>query len=347
MATESVSDGSSLSLGEEFEAQSPLEGDLALQQDNGKFYYTYTSGSSSASAANDDFDLLEEESQGIPELQAPKLNWMASRSTMKQNRISRIKSTSYPSTSSSGRQSMSMSSDFYPVNGDSGEIPPEVKQFVQEHPQPPSKCTECSACGAWLDSFRYVCSTCGEKPAKAFSAALTLAKGKARDTSTLDPFRDPFSYPPPRHRSTRPTRPLPSLPFTDPLTGTSTGSVHSSSNSSSNSSSGSSGSAASSKTLANSSPGYELCPNCFQTQAIVHALEVSTPGSSESEPGSPNSDVDRSQRHRKAPQKGQFRHAFMEKIWSVDGWKDVGQRYLRGLKREYTNSLSCCVIRTR
>lgn len=316
MATESVSDGSSLSLGETFEAQSPFDGDLALQQeDNGKFYYTYTSGSSSASAANDDFSIIDDENNGTADLQAPKLNWIASRSTIKQNRISRIKSTSYPSTSSSGRQSLSASSDFYPIPDDA-EVPPEVAQFVHEHPQPPSKCTECSACRIRLDSFRYVCSTCGEKTPQTPTPLPLNGKGKARVEADADPFRDPYSYPP-GYRTPRPTRPLPSLPPLHP-TDSSAKSV-----SSNGSSSGSSGST-SSTMLAGGDTGYELCPSCFQTEAIVHCIEVSSIAA-ESEPSSPDSDYARSQRHRKAPQKGQFRHAFQEKVWSVDGWKDVGE----------------------
>ncbi|KAH8105523.1 hypothetical protein DFH11DRAFT_1733424 [Phellopilus nigrolimitatus] len=54
-----VSDGSSLALsGDDLDAQSPFDGDLALQQDSGRYYYMYTSGSlsfaASASAAHDD-----------------------------------------------------------------------------------------------------------------------------------------------------------------------------------------------------------------------------------------------------------------------------------------------------
>ena len=210
---------------------------------------------------------------------------------------------------------MSSSSDFYPDAGNA-EVPPEVMQFVQEHPQPPSRCTECSACGTRLDSFRYVCSTCGEKTPKTYSLSPLNGKGKAKDGSTADPFRDPFSYPPSGYRTPKPTRPLPSLPSMDALRGSSSKSV------SSNGSSSSSGSA-SSTTLAGGETGYELCPNCFQTEAIVHALEVSS--ATEAEPASPNSEYARSQRHRKAPQKGQFRHAFQEKVWGVDGWKDVGE----------------------
>lgn len=60
--SESESGDSSLNLEDDLESQIPFDGDLALQQDNGKYYYTHTSGGSSSSAAStahDDGDYTE------------------------------------------------------------------------------------------------------------------------------------------------------------------------------------------------------------------------------------------------------------------------------------------------
>ncbi|KAH8112821.1 hypothetical protein DFH11DRAFT_1878812 [Phellopilus nigrolimitatus] len=168
-----VSDGSSLALsGDDLDAQSPFDGDLALQQDNGRYYYTYTSGnlsfaasaSASASAAHDDKTLAQSQSKSG--------------------------SSDYPYPSSSNRQSASSStSDPLPRTADT---PAEVRKLV------PPACTDCSVCGVLLDAFRYVCSTCGRRTlhprasagANGHANGYADGKGKARadvvDVSMFD-----------------------------------------------------------------------------------------------------------------------------------------------------------------
>ncbi|THH11311.1 hypothetical protein EW145_g737 [Phellinidium pouzarii] len=314
LAPESVSDGSSL-LSEDFDSQSPFDGDLALQQDNGKFYYTYTSGSSSAaSAAHDSLSIGEHENRSSSERRSPK-HWIAAQQLSEKSHgktdSSLYLSSSAVLSSSSNRPSM-YSDSSSPLSTDA-DIPLEFLQFEHENPLPPLMCTDCSSCGLRLDSFRYVCSTCGEKTPRA--DPLMNGKGKARDTSPLDPL----AYPPPSHRTTPtdkplPPRPLPTLPAGSPRPytrlGSGSGSVESGSSS-----------PTATATLAGDG-GYELCAECIETAGVLHAL-VPTPD----EPASPeNQQRTLSQLCRAPPkQKGHFRHAYLEKLWSASGWKDVEQ----------------------
>ncbi|KAH8110515.1 hypothetical protein DFH11DRAFT_1880569 [Phellopilus nigrolimitatus] len=154
--------------------------DLALRQDNGRYYYTYTSGSSSA--AHDDVSIGEHGSHRVADWRDPKLHWLASQKIL-------------PSPSSSlNRQSASSStSDSLPRTVDT---PPEVRQLV------PPACTDCSACGVLLDAFRYMRSTCGER---------TPRRDKARaDVVDVSMF-DPLAYPPRAHTNGKlfPARPFP------------------------------------------------------------------------------------------------------------------------------------------
>ncbi|TDL21783.1 hypothetical protein BD410DRAFT_279074 [Rickenella mellea] len=210
-----------------------LGGDLALQQDlRGKYYYTYTSGSSSVShdsgyddsmqhghdhdrhhhpTSSVDVDELEQErthrsSLSVNGRTSPVRNsWLES---LPRPHHHTLKANSAPSTSSlcpiadapvpsmsrclfapSPSPSLpSFKSDPLPIahnangigNGNGNchgsgnnnghlidpSIPPEVLQFLalsHANSLPPDMVTDCSECGVVLDSFRYVCSTCGEK----------------------------------------------------------------------------------------------------------------------------------------------------------------------------------------
>lgn len=327
LTTPSVSDGSSLILEDDVEAHSPFEGDLALQQDNGKYYYTYTSGSSSsaASAAHDDASVSEGDNHRLSDYRSPKLRWLASQQTITQTQQRRPNGrpsssaaaslSSRPSMSSSSSNPLPRSSMSFSVIA--ADVPPEVLQYIRESPQPPPTCTDCSACGVLLDSFRYVCSACGEKTPRGVLGDVDMninVNGKGKDRDIIDPFADPSSYPPPSHRShasNKPprSRPLPTLPLGTSQNSTST-----------------SVSSSSTATLAGDG-GYELCPSCIETAGVLHALTGSTFPSPD-EPSSPE-DAQRtlSQLRRAAPrQKGHLRHAYLEKLWSASGgWKDVEQ----------------------
>ncbi|EJD07260.1 uncharacterized protein FOMMEDRAFT_137648 [Fomitiporia mediterranea MF3/22] len=343
LASESVSDGSLLVLEDDFDAHSPFDGDLALQQDNGKYYYTYRSSSSSsaASAAQDDASISESDNNHRLSDSNPKMRWLASQQTLTQSQTQQqppaSKQPSYLSassaaSSSSSRPSMSSSSsDPLPRSSVSiadDEVPPELLQFIRDSqsPQPPPACTDCSACGILLDSFRYVCSTCGEKTPRVLgNVGMNVnGKGKGRDLSSTDPFADPFSYPPPNHRTNGapnkplPPRPLPTVPQGNKNPFLSSSGSHTGSHTESNSST---------TTLAGDG-GFELCAGCIETAGVFHALAESS--GAPDEPSSPE-DAQRtlSQLRRAAPKhKGHFRHAYLEKLWSgsIDsGWKDVEQ----------------------
>lgn len=75
--------------------------------------------------------------------------------------------------------------------------------------------------------------------------------------------------------------------------------------------------------------GYELCWECLPTAGVTHALEMSVaaPGSSPVHAKWSASGEDAlSQWRRTAPtQKGQLRHAYVEKSWGHGGWQDVGE----------------------
>lgn len=294
---ESVSDGSSLDL-EDFEAHSPFDGDLALQQDNGKFYYTYTSAASSAT--QDDISISDSENSGN------RLNFMDSQQTLNKSLQHRASTSSHPSSFASSSDPLIRAS--LSVNGSGTSS--DAYQFSQESFLPPGLCTDCSDCGILLDTMRYVCSTCGEKtPKRPESITSYRGKGKSRD----DPFSDTFAYPPPSHRAPGkplPSRPLPTLP-----------SGHRVVSSKSSTGSGSS----SSITLAGDG-GFELCPNCIETAGVIHALIGASPDAAD-EPSSPqDAQKTLSQLRRTAPrQKGHFRHAYIEKLWGASGWKDVEQ----------------------
>ncbi|KAH8117147.1 hypothetical protein DFH11DRAFT_1724221 [Phellopilus nigrolimitatus] len=238
MTSESVvSDGASLALSrDDLDVQSPFDGDLAVQQDNGHYCYAYTSGSSSsaasASAAHD-----------VADSRDPKLHWLASQKTLAQPQ-SKSGSSDYPSpSSSSNRQSASSStSDPLPRTADT---PPEVRQLV------PPACTDFSTCGVLLDAFRYVRSTCGEcTPCPRASPGANghaNGKGKAR-TDVVDvsirPGRIRIAHTDgkPSPACLRPLSTLPSAP---------------------------SASSASSSSMVAGDVGYELCPGCFETAGVA------------------------------------------------------------------------------
>ncbi|THH16959.1 hypothetical protein EW146_g3752 [Bondarzewia mesenterica] len=216
---------------------------------------------------------------------------------------------------------------------------------IPPHLLVPEELTDCSECGAILDSFRYICTTCGEKkPCSRFEleaiAESTQGKGKgiafSEETSmaypphghrsspstssstTITPFADIDAESFRHMRSPSHQKPLPALPSTSPtdtVVGTSIrshGHGHRS-NSSASSSSTRIG-------------GYELCYLCIQSLGNKHSVlstysNGSIHGGGETPP-SPNAPSDW---RRSAPrQKGQLRHAYVEKMWGRSGWEDVG-----------------------
>ena len=323
----SESDSLSLSFGEQDDS---LGGDLALERDpRGKYYYTYTSGSSSQFHGSGD----DEAQNGLYDADnttpgrrptSMQLNWLAAQqieSAQNQRRNNDVRSTPIQEESSSHF----IDKDLLPY------LPIPVPN--------PELLTDCSNCGVLLDTFRYVCSTCGEKAPAPAAIESVSEKGKEKDSSP----QISFSYPPtlplfssPNSSSSRTYvgsesffdvqrhKPLPSIP-----SAASSGSVHSHFSSSPTSSSPGKRSNLSSPASSLTSAGYELCSACLESAGIHHAIEagLSPPGSS---PGvtsiSPlHDDPQRaSQWRRAAPKKGQWRHSYREKVWGHMGWEDVG-----------------------
>ena len=306
-----------------------LGGDLALERDpRGKYYYTYTSGSSASQFQGSGDEELQ---NGLPDVDnttrgrrptSMQLNWLAAQrieSAENQRRNNDVRSTPIPEE---------------PL---SHVIDKDLLSYLPIPVPDPELLTDCSNCGVLLDTIRYVCSTCGEKAPTPVTESMS-DKGKEKDSSP----HIPYSYPPPTlplfsspNSSSSRTyvgssesffdvqrhKPLPSIP--------STPSVLSLFSSSPTSSSPGKRSSFSSPTSSLTSAGYELCSGCLESAGIHHAIEagLSPPGSSPSVGSiSPlHDDPQRaSQWRRAAPKKGQWRHSYREKVWGHMGWEDVG-----------------------
>jgi hypothetical protein len=142
---------------------SPSDSDRALQQDNGKYYYTYISAGSSSSAASaaahDDASIhsTDRDNGTYPS----KLHYMSSQSVASRSRPT---SQSAASLASSGRPSMySFSSNPLPRSASTNCFPPDQFHMFEVSQAPLSR-TDRPSCDALLDTMHYVCSTCGEKP---------------------------------------------------------------------------------------------------------------------------------------------------------------------------------------
>lgn len=313
----------SLSLSYDNTPNSQLGGDLALERDNrGKYYYSYNVASSSASQSQENGSASEEISydldasiDGAVRMEKPRptsrhLNWLAAH----QVSPAEVRSGSHPPLRTHHSDPTVMTA-----------IPPELYQFVPL--SPPEVLTSCSECGVFLDSIRYVCSTCGEKdPIAEYGQMNGNGNGKGKERSSMDTFA---SYPPPAHRQhlspsshslssntyvgstdSIDRKLLPTLPrlFGSDTNSSSTVNV----------------------TRTPYNHGFELCSGCIESAGLMHAIEAgvapgSSPTSSTLSPTSPEGAQLASQWRRLAPkEKGKLRHAYHEKIWGHEGWKDVG-----------------------
>lgn len=302
------------------EDDEPLGGDLALERDpRGKYYYSYTAnGSSSASQSHGEDNGNSEIEPSIDGRRPPKprptsrqLNWLAAQQIAATER------------SETRTRPLPVPPSIPDIPED--DIPPEFLQYLPVPNVPQEELTDCSECGTLLDSIRYVCSTCGEKPPRLETDDHDKGKGK-------DPFNN-HGYPPKsqhgvqRHLSI--VSAAPSFSSTS-RTYVGTGSVY-----------GGGGSPTTPRfekekeSLHVPQPheglGYELCATCIESAGVTHAIEAGlAPGSSPVAPhASPTSPEDAQralQWRRSAPRhKGQLRHAYQEKIWGHTGWEDVGE----------------------
>lgn len=230
-------------------------GDLALEKDErGNYYYTYTSEASSSASLNGAFNqAVTEEPEQIAHTLVPSasqhgLAWLAAQQHTSAQQQQKQHQQQYRQQqqqhwqeqqqkkqqqqqllqrpSGSTRRPSPTPPALPPRRpavdpADYPGIPPEVLQFITAgdgYVDTPERVTDCSACGIVLDSFRYVCSTCGERPSRpthpespktVIGSGVGTGKGKARAAS--DPFGDEFAgtthtYPPGRSISDEPPR---------------------------------------------------------------------------------------------------------------------------------------------
>ncbi|QRV88946.1 Zinc finger, ZZ type protein [Ceratobasidium sp. AG-Ba] len=340
-------------------------GDLALERsERGKWYYTYASDPSNSTSAslNGAFNQAvtdEPEQMPVPPGASQRgLDWIVAQQHQPPSKTSSSSSRPLPATPPAlpPRRPAVNPAD-YP------DIPPEVLQFVvPEHQllvETPERVTDCSACGVVLDSFRYVCSTCGEKPSRPAglpeSPKTVIGKGKARAVS--DPFGDEWAtngngghtYPP-RDRDhgqpnqggwttsedyvrRNPQRPAP-VPHhahhahtsPHPANGRHHPPIHTlSSPSPRHLGSSSPASSPSSSSGSGFEQGYELCVECIEVAGVVHAAESASLASSSTSGSSTTLVNGRDGVLSRRKQRTGKRHAYIEKVWGAGGWKDVEQ----------------------
>ncbi|KAF7977582.1 hypothetical protein HWV62_3170 [Athelia sp. TMB] len=369
----SDSDGASFSFGQNSEAD-PLEGDLALHQNSrGNYYYSYnkttsrSDGSSFIESQSRDRDSgyedgpigakyeyqVEEASIAAgsdfpakPRPTSMQLTWLAAQQRSHTDGGQATGSRRPHAPHSSNSEPLPVLHEHQHYDSD---IPPEVLQFLPPGTPPEETLTDCSECGVVLDSIRYVCSACGEKPPLSTSIENeNLGKGKAK--SDWDEESVDLHYPPPGHRSGFGSSPA--LSSRTMVAGASNASIHSHSSRplpllphlSSSPSSGISSPNSPHPFIEN---GYELCSGCIESAGVNHALEANLAypgipvGRGNDSPSSPE-DAQRasSQWRRSAPkQKGQLRHAYLEKVWAHRGWEDVEQDDMQACKCSTCNTI--------
>lgn len=326
-----------------------MSGELALQKDQrGKFYYAYTSASSSTDASSFVYD-ADGSGADIIELDerdhrptSRDLRWFQEQAQLNKVQSEPIR----PSSSNSHHNNHRSHSEPMLARED---IPPELLPFIEGMIPlaPPQNPTDCSNCGALLESFRYVCATCGEKePSQKGSISglnhtSSSQKGKAKDISPGSSASG-FTYPPQQFQPASVSswtllasdnddpfhdnkevknnhKPLPALPIhrsSSPVSSPSSLTIQGLT-------------IGSGRSTASNDAGYELCHNCLASVGVVHALESCiAPGSSpvpDTWPPSPEDQHAFSAWKRTALKKGQLRHAYIEEVWGSRGWDKVGK----------------------
>lgn len=387
----SESESDQLSISEFNDAASVMSGELSLQKNpRGKFYYSYTAGSAASGAQSScdsgyddgssmlyDADVSDPNPSVATESRpnSMQVSWMQfQKDTGPLADLSRraTASTSYAAHYNNAynhphgpnHNHRSHSDPLISHISPGVDIPPELLPFISSQPlPPPENPTDCSNCGALLETLRYVCSTCGEKkgPMSKYldldsvngdvASLASFGKGKERESLASEylypPGRPSYSYSPsvssgtlvgeenPFHDShavkpNKPSKPLPPIPHS-PASAASYSYANSMTTYSPRSSSITQSTSSHLSIPGPSNKGYELCFNCIESAGVFHALEATLePGSSpvhgEWPPPSPEHAAAMSQWRRSAPKKkGQLRHAYLEKVWGPRGWDDVGK----------------------
>ncbi|KAJ7091564.1 hypothetical protein B0H15DRAFT_906686 [Mycena belliarum] len=335
------------------EDEEPLDGALALERDpRGKYYYSYTSSSASHSRDSgyyDDGASGEFQQQSKPRPTSRHLHWLAAQQVV-------------PSQPNTNPPPPTEVHDHPPDQSYMSDhpIPRELLQFYPLSPPPSATLTDCSECGVLLDSFRYVCSICGEK--KPVSQQSNKGKGRSlhaphdhgahgslgfqgpdgarnghqHPSHFHDQHEHDYSYPPRPHHmhasSASSSRTYLGAGSTDSLNGYVRHSkplprlpMHPVPG---RSLSGSQTTLVVPQRHYAEDTGYELCSGCLEHAGVTHAVEAGLPPGSSSPSMSPSSPQDAQRAlewRRLAPKKGQTRHAYHEKVWGHLGWEDVEQ----------------------
>jgi hypothetical protein len=309
----------------EEESVSQLDGSLALKRGpSGKYYYSYTAAAASAAShpGYDDIHSLPDTlaSIGDPSMRKdrPVFDWLATQ------RIHRQDSKPGPSAERAlvsqyetlSRLSLSLDND----------VPPDISVIIALAEPSEEILTACSECGIPIKAIRYVCSTCGENPpvshrvagSEQGSCIVDAYPPLLRQSSLFLPVSSQGSLvSPASSRTAVHQKPLPSPPSSllSPLSSATMVAPPDQTGSSSH----------------HGGKGFELCRDCITSAGLNHALDFSlSPSSSPNGLVSPSSPEDTqwalSQRRRTAPkEKGKLRHAYVEKLWGLNGWEDVGK----------------------
>lgn len=322
---------------------------LSLERNHkGQYYYTYnaTEESQSYQIEEEPFRPLSDDGEGAPgplaRVVKPRptsmqINWVRAQQheTKEQFRLQASASELSLRSNGSGGQKQKQQPFFQPIQEDTSF---DLKYY--NLPVPPAEIvTDCSNCGILLESFRYVCSTCGENPP--VQLKYNNGKGKTKESPT-DTTPGSFTYPPrdwgaasaAGSPGSSPSQTV--LGSAESLFATHTRKFYQIVESKT--------SLLSSRTRVDPEPvaqpdegpsGYELCPSCLATAGMVHSIDAAA-GTGLGSPSSPNgpgpggmpSPQPQQQDPRwrtTAPKKGLTRHSYLEKLWGEFGWENICQ----------------------
>lgn len=227
-APSSSSDASSLLLhgddeGSQLQNTGSIRGDLELEQGmGGRFYYKYMSDSFSQSGYRESVYADSALDRRIS-TSSQNLAWLAKHRTMPgpSKRAAPLPSSheeADPTPSIYDRPLPNIPKDLSLRDIELSGVPPEVLQFLYPTAEafaPPQQVTNCSSCSIQLDTFRYICSVCGEKSThhideNPFTSESDRGsfdiKGKGKAIASAE-YEDPLQTTEPRSMLYPPTRP--------------------------------------------------------------------------------------------------------------------------------------------
>lgn len=288
----SESDEASLRL--EDDADSRMEGDLALEMDpRGRYYYSYQG----SSQAPDEDQFLDDEK---PRPTSMQIAWITNQ---------RVDIRPPPSSSPSH------TTNPLPRDPRENEIPREYLELMPAAAPTQAELEECSQCGLILDFMRYICANCDGKP----------CKGNHKTSPSR--YNNPHTYPPnsPIESTTDSSASGSGSRTLVEISETSTLGSHFQIDGMSTLGSHFDLPSPTHLEVSAQKKGYRLCPNCIGSVGVTHAVDASldTDASPQSSPSTP---MPTSNWLRSAPtHKGQRRHAYREQMWGHMGWEDVSE----------------------